>query len=136
MPLSPGPVLISINAEACQMQRDDNLRLPGVHLLGRAAAGALLLASGAASAQAPHASRSVPVAQVAAQTCAACHGQAGTSAGGKFPNLAGQNEDYLFKQLGQFRGGRPGVRPLRTSEVMGPIAQSLDDKQMRALSRF
>lgn len=113
------------------MRRHDDLRLPGARRWG-AAAGVLLLAAGAASAQA---ARGLPVAQIAAQTCAACHGPAGTSAGGPFPNLAGQNEAYLYKQLGQFKGGAGG-KPLRSSEVMEPIARQLDDKQMRALARF
>ncbi|KJK22777.1 cytochrome C [Burkholderiaceae bacterium 16] len=106
-----------------------------MYRFGLTAAGVLLLAFGVASAQTPQTARGTPVEQIAAQTCAACHGPAGTSAGGGFPNLAGQNEDYLYKQLGQFKG-RPGGRPLRTSEVMGPIVQSLDDEQMKALARL
>jgi cytochrome c553 len=32
-------------------------------------------------------------------TCLACHGANGNSLVGSFPNIAGQNEAYLYKQL-------------------------------------
>ena len=31
--------------------------------------------------------------------CVACHGQDGNSFAGSFPNIAGQNQDYLLKQM-------------------------------------
>ncbi|AVI62010.1 c-type cytochrome [Halomonas sp. GFAJ-1] len=40
-----------------------------------------------------------------AQTCAACHGQAGISPSGAFPNLAGQQMSYLAKQIKDIRDG-------------------------------
>lgn len=43
-------------------------------------------------------------AQVAAATCAACHGDKGLSQGG-FPSLAGQSPQAIYKQLHDFRSG-------------------------------
>jgi cytochrome c553 len=54
----------------------------------------------------------------AATVCAACHGVAGRSVSPTFPNLAGQQADYLQKQLSDFARGR------RLNEVMnGALAQ-------------
>ena len=38
--------------------------------------------------------------------CAACHGAAGISAVPTYPNLAGQKEAYLAKQLKDFKSGK------------------------------
>lgn len=38
--------------------------------------------------------------------CAACHGPAGISAVATYPNLAGQKEAYLVKQLTDFKSGK------------------------------
>jgi len=48
----------------------------------------------------------------AATVCAACHGEGGRSVAPAFPNLAGQQAEYLQKQLIDFAKGR------RTNEVM------------------
>lgn len=45
-------------------------------------------------------------AQPAHEMCAACHGMDGLSHMPKFPKLAGQNADYIIKQLEDFRHGR------------------------------
>lgn len=44
-----------------------------------------------------------------AGACAACHGQEGISPSGAFPNIAGQQESYLAKQIIDIRDG---VRPV------------------------
>ena len=48
----------------------------------------------------------------AATVCAACHGEDGRGTAPAFPNLAGQQAEYLQKQLLDFSKGR------RTNEVM------------------
>lgn len=47
--------------------------------------------------------------------CAACHGAAGISPMGIYPNLAGQKEQYLVKQINAFR---MGVRKDPTMQAM------------------
>lgn len=66
-------------------------------------------------------------AQIAAQTCAACHGDKGLSpssgaapGGPVFPSLAGQSPYAIYKQLHDFRSGA------RVNAQMSPIAQTLD----------
>ena len=39
------------------------------------------------------------------ESCIACHGDSGNSPGGTFPNLSGQGEAYLLKQMIEIRDG-------------------------------
>ncbi len=64
-------------------------------------------------------------------TCAACHGEAGISVDPEqFPNLAGQTEEAIFKQLRDFQTGA------RASDIMAPIAQSLTEDQTRDVAAY
>lgn len=67
--------------------------------------------------------------QVAAQ-CATCHGQQGQSTSDEFPQLAGQNAQYLRKQLEDFRSGQ------RQHVAMTAIAQGLSDAQIGAMASY
>ena len=40
------------------------------------------------------------------EPCKACHGEAGISASPDFPNLAGQNADYLVAALNHYKNGK------------------------------
>jgi cytochrome c553 len=68
--------------------------------------------------------------QLAATTCAACHGVDGNSTDAQYPKLAGQKESYLRLQL---RAMRSGERP---SPVMKAFVQSLTDAQIGELARY
>ena len=65
-----------------------------------------------------------------AQTCAACHGAAGVSPNPLWPNLAGQKEQYILKQLHAFHDG------VRQDALMTPQAKMLDDADMRDLAHY
>jgi cytochrome c553 len=69
-------------------------------------------------------------AKLAAQHCASCHGTTGQGTTPDFPNLAGQNEKYLAKQLRDFASGR------RESTVMEMKAAVLSECSIRAVSRY
>ena len=59
-------------------------------------------------------------------TCLACHGSNGNSLTGSFPNIAGQNEAYLYKQLVDIQtGARSAV--LMTGILDGLTSQNLED---------
>ncbi|WP_024276108.1 c-type cytochrome [Hyphomicrobium sp. 802] len=63
--------------------------------------------------------------------CSACHGEKGLSIDPtQFPNLAGQSEAALFKQLSDFKSGS------RVSDIMGPVAQALTDQQIEDISAY
>ncbi len=65
-----------------------------------------------------------------AVTCAGCHGPAGISTNPLWPNLAGQQQQYLAKQLKAFRDGQ------RQDPVMAPLAQSLTDQDIADLAAY
>ena len=63
-------------------------------------------------------------------TCAGCHGTAGISKNPMWPNLAGQQQGYLVKQLKAFRDGS------RTDPMMAPMAKSLSDEDIANLAAW
>ena len=62
--------------------------------------------------------------------CAGCHGIKGISAGGAFPNLAGQQEAYLRAALTAYRDGT------RKAPIMNNMAASLKDEQIADLAAY
>lgn len=58
--------------------------------------------------------------------CDTCH----TAGTGPFPLLAGQRQDYIERQLADFRAGK------RTNPMMMPIAKALNEKQAEAVAAF
>jgi len=61
-------------------------------------------------------------------TCAGCHGAAGISANPLWPNLAGQKDAYIVKQLKAFRAGT------RSDPMMSPMAKPLSDADIDNLA--
>ena len=62
--------------------------------------------------------------------CFACHGLDGISIIDIYPNLNGQKEKYLVKQLTAFRDGT------RIDPVMSPMAIILTDEDIAAVSKY
>ncbi len=62
--------------------------------------------------------------------CAACHGANGVSVSENFPNLAGQKEKYLNKQLHAFKA------KTRENTLMNAIAEQLSDDDIGDLAAF
>ena len=63
-----------------------------------------------------------------AAVCAACHGPAGISSNPLWPNLAGQKEAYLAKQIKAYRDG------LREEVTMTPFVSALSDQDVKDLA--
>ena len=63
-------------------------------------------------------------------TCAACHGAEGISANDIWPNLAGQKEGYLIKQMKAFKDGT------RKDPMMSPMAAPLSDEDINNLAAY
>jgi len=63
-------------------------------------------------------------------TCAGCHGAAGISKNPMWPNLAGQQQGYLVKQLKAFRDGS------RSDPMMTPMAKPLSDEDIANLAAW
>jgi len=64
--------------------------------------------------------------------CAACHGARGASpASTSYPKLAGQNADYVYKQLRDFQ---TGARDNDEDHIMKDTIASIPDDNLRAIS--
>ncbi len=68
--------------------------------------------------------------QAKAVTCSACHGMDGTSLSPEWPNLAGQHETYLVRQLGAFHAGE------RQNALMTPMALILSEQDMADVAAY
>jgi len=68
--------------------------------------------------------------QAKAATCAACHGMDGNSVNPEWPNLAGQHETYILKQLNAFHGGQ------RQNPLMSPMAAILTAEDMADVAAY
>ncbi|MDD1783746.1 c-type cytochrome [Enterovibrio sp. ZSDZ35] len=68
-----------------------------------------------------------------AAICAACHGANGIAAIPGYPNLAGQNEQYIVSALKAYKNGeRTGAQAM----VMKPQAAMLSDADMENLAAY
>ncbi len=93
-------------------------------LLAALAGASLVLSVGANAAGDAAAGKSKSV------VCAACHGATGTSPNAMWPNLAGQKEAYLLKQLKDFKSGA------RKDPMMAPMTSALSDQDMANLAAY
>jgi cytochrome c553 len=62
--------------------------------------------------------------------CVSCHGAEGVSDNEAWPNLAGQNEGFLIKQIKDYRAGR------RSDPWMSPMAMELTDQEIEDLAAY
>lgn len=108
----------------------------------RAAAAALLLLPFAVSAAgtgtdylgtAPQGDASA-AAKLAKTRCAGCHGPKGNSVAAMFPELAGQNYNYLLKQLEDFRSGERKGSPMNT--LVKALPKAPHNGTLRNIARF
>ena len=65
-----------------------------------------------------------------AASCAACHGADGISKVPNYPNLKGQKEAYVVKQLKAFKSGT------RKDPTMNAMAKPLSDTDMANLAAY
>jgi cytochrome c553 len=94
----------------------------------------LLLVAGSLQAQDP--APDLDKAKQTAETlCAACHMADGNSELSANPKIAGQHEDYLFKQLREFKGWN-GNPPVRENAIMGGMVAGLEEADMRGLAKY
>jgi cytochrome c553 len=68
-----------------------------------------------------------------AASCAACHGAEGKAAVPLYPNLAGQNADYLNHALQAYKKGE---RNGGQAEVMKAFVAGLSDEDMADLAAY
>jgi cytochrome c553 len=73
--------------------------------------------------------------QIASQVCVGCHNADGNSAAAPNPKIAGQIEDYLYKQLRNFKAadGKPAERQ---NAIMNGMVAALSDEDMKGLAAW
>jgi cytochrome c553 len=88
---------------------------------------AAALPTGAPAAEQPEFERG---GKIVSASCFLCHGMHGEAASELSPRLAGQNADYLAKQLENFKSGE------RRSSAMRPMVAALTPEDMRAVALY
>ena len=76
-----------------------------------------------------HAQDSVPV-EILLQSCAVCHGEQGSAPGEEWPNLAGQQYEYMVGEMQAYRDGS------RENTEMAALSAPLSDGEIERLARF
>lgn len=66
--------------------------------------------------------------ELVSERCATCHGAQGQASSPVFPSLAGQNREYMVKQLNDFKAGK------RKSETMTPQVADLSSADIAGLA--
>jgi cytochrome c553 len=64
------------------------------------------------------------------KVCGACHGADGNSTSPTYPNLAGQQPEYIYKQLTEFKSGA------RKNSIMAPNVTALSNDDMLNLAAY
>jgi cytochrome c553 len=77
-----------------------------------------------------HAGGNAEAGKAKSTTCAGCHGADGVSAVPSFPKLAGQNSDYLYHSLKDYKSGK------RKNPIMAGQVQNLSDADMQDLAKY
>lgn len=90
----------------------------------------LLILMGAALFTMPALAGDIAAGKAKSGLCVACHGVNGISSVPMYPNLAGQKEAYLAKQLTAFKKGE------RKDPVMAPMAMPLNDADIANISAY
>jgi len=91
---------------------------------------AALITAGLVSSGSVLAAGDAKAGQTKAATCIACHGPDGNSIAPNFPNLAGQGEAYMVKQLQDFKSGK------RKDATMTAMVMALDEQGMKDVAAF
>ena len=90
----------------------------------------LLTAAALAVTGAAQAGGDVAAGKARAAACAGCHGANGISSNPLWPNLAGQQEAYLAKQIKAFRDG------VRNDPMMSSMVKGLSDGDAANLAAY
>lgn len=95
------------------------------------AAGVLFPVSGSSAGDAAPAAEAAPGADAAkAAVCGGCHGIDGNSMVPNFPKLAGQQREYLEKQLADFKNGS------RADAMMAGMVAGLSEADIKAVTAY
>ena len=77
-----------------------------------------------------HAKGNAEAGKAKSTACAACHGATGVSEVSSFPVLAGQQRDYLYHALKDYKSGK------RKNPIMSGQVANLSDADMADLAKY
>ena len=77
-----------------------------------------------------HAKGNAEAGKAKSTACAACHGADGVSTISSFPKLAGQQRDYLYHALKDYKSGK------RNNPLMAEQVKNLSDDDMLDLAMY
>lgn len=102
-----------------------------MHFMARITLGACLALAGVSVSA--MADGNIANGQAKSASCAACHGATGKASNALYPNLAGQNGDYLALALHAYKdGGRTGGQ----AGVMQAFTAGLSDQDISDLAAY
>ncbi|MEO5830628.1 MAG: c-type cytochrome [Rhodanobacter sp.] len=87
-------------------------------------------AAAVAAAETPAKPGDAAAGQAKAAVCGACHGMDGNSADAQYPKLAGQSEQYIVRQLTDFKSGK------RQNPIMMGMASPLSTQDMHDVAAY
>lgn len=90
----------------------------------------LIVAGGIACAAGTASAGDIAAGKAKATNCVGCHGADGKALNPIYPNLAGQNVDYIVKQLKAFKDGS------RQDPIMVTMVTSLSEADMANVAAF
>jgi cytochrome c553 len=124
-------IIMHIVIESCRRSWSVQTR---ASLAAAAAAALLTMAAPGARADQPDVITRAYAEKLAITVCGTCHGPRGNSTQPKYPQLAGQNANYLAAQLKAFRAQTRGD-PDAIGYMWG-MASQLDDETIQALAVY
>ncbi|WP_428775852.1 c-type cytochrome [Vibrio sp.] len=71
--------------------------------------------------------------QMKAPSCVFCHGRNGEATNPAYPNLKGQNAQYLYQSMKAYKNGE---RPGAYGEMMKGQLKNLNDEDLRDVASF
>jgi cytochrome c553 len=77
-----------------------------------------------------HAKGNLEAGKAKSAACAACHGADGVSSIPSFPKLAGQQRDYLYHAMKDYKSGK------RNNPIMAEQVKNLSDADMLDLAMY
>lgn len=123
-------LVLALSASAL-MAQDAQSKTPAPAAASTAAAPASAASTAAApTAEVPVKPGDATAGQAKAAVCGACHGLDGNSSDAQYPKLAGQSEQYIVRQLTDFKAGT------RQNPIMLGMATPLSEQDMHDIGAY
>lgn len=123
-------IMITMSAAGAHAQQAPGEATRTASIATATAAAAPAAADGTTDASAALKPADAAAGQAKAAACGACHGATGNSTDPQYPKLAGQSEQYIARQLANFKSGQ------RPNAIMQGMATPLSAQDMRNIGAY